>query len=265
MDPSGGYAEHTFVAEFYDYVVPYRERQDVPFFVEMAGQAGSPVLELGCGTGRVLIPIARAGVEIVGLDFSPAMLAVCREKLSRETADVQARVQLVHADMRKFALGQEFRLVTIPFRSFQHLLTVEEQLSCLSSIHTHLVPGGRLVLDVFNPSLPRLVDDRYLVEAEQEPAFTMPDSRRVVRQSRLVSRDLARQILEVEFTYTVTTTEGGEERLTYRAPIRYLFRFEAEHLLARSGFTVEVIWADYDRSPYGTKDPGELIFIARRV
>jgi hypothetical protein len=193
------------------------------------------------------------------------MLAVCRKKLSRETVDVQARVQLVHADMRQFALGREFRLVTLPFRSFQHLLTVEEQLSCLTSIHTHLVPGGRVVLDVFNPSLPRLVDDRYLVEVEEEPPFTMPDSRRVVRRSRLVSRDLIRQILEVEFTYTVTTAEGGEERLTYRAPIRYLFRFEGEHLLSRSGYAVEAVYADYDRNPYGTRDPGELIFIARRA
>jgi SAM-dependent methyltransferase len=201
----------------------------------------------------------------VGLDISAPMLAVCRKKVSREPEAVRARVQLVEADMRKFALGQEFRLVTMPFRSFQHLLTVEEQLSCLSSIHTHLVPGGRLVLDVFNPSLPRLVDDRYLIETEEEPPFTMPDGRRVVRRSRLVSRDLARQILEVEFTYAVATPEGREERLTYRAHIRYLFRFEAEHLLWRSGFRVEAIWADYDRSPYGTKQPGELIFIARRT
>lgn len=264
MHPSGEYGEEAF-AEFYDYVVPYRDRRDVAFFVELARQAEGPVLELGCGTGRVLIPMARAGSEIVGLDLSSPMLAVCREKLSRESADVQARVKLVHADMRKFALGQEFRLVTMPFRSFQHLLTVEEQLSCLSSIHTHLGPGGRMALDVFNPSLPRLVDDRYLVEAEEEPPFTMPDGRRVVRRSRIVSRDPARQILEVEFTYTVATPEGGEEQLTYRTPIRYLFRFEAEHLLARSGFAVESIWADYDRSRYGTKDPGELIFIARRA
>jgi len=264
MDHSEGYTEHAF-AEFYDFVVPYRDRRDIAFFVELARQAEGPTLELGCGTGRVLIPIARAGVEIVGLDISAPMLAVCRKKLSRDTADVQARVQLAHADMRKLALGQEFRLVTMPFRSFQHLLTVEEQLSCLSSIHTHLVPGGRLVLDVFNPSLPRLLDDRYLVEAEEEPPFMMPDGRRVVRRSRLVSRDRARQIVEVEFTYTVAIPDGGKERLTYRAPIRYLFRFEAEHLLARSGFTVEAIWADYDRSPYGTKDPGELIFIARRA
>ena len=117
MDHSEGYTEHAF-AEFYDFVVPYRDRRDIAFFVELARQAEGPTLELGCGTGRVLIPIARAGVEIVGLDISAPMLAVCRKKLSRDTADVQARVQLAHADMRKLALGQEFRLVTMPFGLF---------------------------------------------------------------------------------------------------------------------------------------------------
>ena len=82
--------EYRLVAEFYDYVAPYRERQDVAFFVQMARDSGGPVLEIGCGTGRVLIPTAQAATEIVGLDASPAMLARCREKLSREPQAVQS-------------------------------------------------------------------------------------------------------------------------------------------------------------------------------
>ena len=88
MDSLGGYDDGTFIAEFYDSVVPYRDRQDVNFFVEMARRSGGPVLELGCGTGRVLIPIAKSGIEIVGLDASPMMLSVCREKLLNESNDV---------------------------------------------------------------------------------------------------------------------------------------------------------------------------------
>jgi len=105
-DRAGGYTEYGFTAEFYDHVVPYRERQDVAFFVELAREAGGPVLEVGCGTGRVLIPTARAGFEIVGLDLSPSMLAVCRESLAQEPAEVQARVELVEGDMRDFDLGR---------------------------------------------------------------------------------------------------------------------------------------------------------------
>src|SRR2546422_9590575 len=158
MSVGSGYDEYAFVADLYDHVALYRDRADVSFFVEAASKAGSPVLEIGCGTGRVLIPIARAGVDIVGLDLSPHMLAVCRQRLRDEPQDVQSRVRLVEADMRRFDLGRAFTLATIPFRPFQHLLIVDDQLSCLASIHRHLVDGGTLILDVFNPSLDSLVN-----------------------------------------------------------------------------------------------------------
>ena len=90
-DRAGGYTEYGFTAEFYDHVAPYRERGDVAFYVEMAQAAGGPVLEIGCGTGRVPIPTARAGFEIIGLDLSPSMLAVCRRNLALEAAETQAR------------------------------------------------------------------------------------------------------------------------------------------------------------------------------
>jgi SAM-dependent methyltransferase len=264
MDRSGGYEEYAFVAEFYDYVVPYRDRQDVAFFVEMAQHSPEPVLEIGCGTGRVLIPIARAGLEIVGLDLSPSMLSVCRQKLLGEPAEVQAKAQLVRGDMRQFELGREFGLAIIPFRPFQHLLTVEDQVSCLTTTHRQLVGGGRLILDLFNPSLPLLASEQYGVEWGEEPAFMMPGGRRVVRRHRTLSRDLFQQIQDEELIYQVTYPNGCEERLVHRFQMRYLFRFEAEHLLARCGLRVEEIYADYDKSPYGSQYPGELIFVARK-
>lgn len=263
VEPAGGYAEAAF-AEFYDYVVPYRERADVSFYVEQARAAGGPVLELGCGTGRVLIPTARAGIEIVGLDSSAHMLAVCQRKLTEEPGAVQARAQLLEADMRDFSLGREFRLATLPFRCFQHLLTVEDQLVCLTSIHRHLVPGGRVILDIFNPSLPWLVEERFLSETAEEPEFILPDGRGVVRRHRVLARDLARQIQDVELVYYVTHPGGRQERLPFRFQMRYFFRYEAEHLLARAGFQVEQVFADYDQSPFGSKDPSELILLARK-
>jgi len=264
MDPSGGYADNPFLAEFYDSVVPYRERQDVNFFVEMARQSGGPVLELGCGTGRVLIPIAKSGIEIVGLDGSPLMLSVCREKLLSESEAVRSKVTgLVQGDMRAFELGRKFSLATIPFRPFQHLLTVEDQMSCLENIRKHLVAGGKLVLDIFNPSLPLLAEERYLQEHGEEPEFTTADGRKVVRRARIVSRDYFNQITHNESTYYVTHPDGREERFVHRFPMRYLFKFEVEHLLARCNFGVEAVYADYDKSPYGSKYPGELIFVAK--
>ncbi len=265
MGDSGGCEEYDFVAEFYDHLAAHRDRQDVAFFVEMARESSGPVLEVGCGTGRVLIPTAQAGIEIVGLDYSRAMLSNCREKLSREPALVRSRVDLVLGDMRRFDLGRAFSLITTPFRPFQHLITVEDQLSCLGSIRRHLVDGGRLILDLLNPDLNRLVDEKYLDEQGVEEPFTMPDGRRVTRRDRTASRDLSKQLQDFDMIYYVAHTDGREERLVRSVPFRYLFRFEAEHLLARSGFQVEDVFADYDKSPYGSEYPGELIFVARKA
>ena len=112
MDPAGGYEEYAFIADLYDYVAPYRTRPDVAFFVEAAQASGGPVLEVGCGTGRILIPTARAGVDVVGLDLSPHMLQVCQKRVLNEPEAVRSRIRLIQADMRNFDLAQTFKLVT---------------------------------------------------------------------------------------------------------------------------------------------------------
>src|SRR5688572_23755792 len=111
---AGGYDRASFIAEFYDHVVPYAARADISFYVEAAAKSGGPVLELGCGTGRILIPTARSGIEIAGLELSVGMLEACRRRLQAEPPEVRGRVSLQRGDMRDFDLGRSFRLVTIP-------------------------------------------------------------------------------------------------------------------------------------------------------
>jgi SAM-dependent methyltransferase len=264
MTGSDGYQDYDFIADLYDYVPPYRERPDVDFFVAAAREAGGAVLEVGCGTGRVLIPTARAGVPITGLDASAHMLAVCRERLAAEQEQVQERVALVQGDMRDFTLGQEFALVTIPFRPFQHLTTVAGQKQCLATIQRHLAPGGRLILDLFNPKLEALTSDNLGQELGDEPPFTMPDGRVVARRFRTVARDYFEQVIRTELIYDVTYPDGRSERLVHAFPMRYLFRYEAEHLLRLCGYEIEALYAGYDKSAYGSTYPGELIFVARK-
>lgn len=256
--------EYAEVAEFYDYVVPHATRGDVEFYVDEALAADGPVLELGCGTGRVLIPIARAGVTIDGLDASTAMLHHCRARVAAEAPDVQSRVTLHEGDMRRFEIVRRFALVTIPFRPFQHLLTVDDQLDCLRAVHKHLRDDGRLILDLFNPSLDLLVNRPPGVEMPEGPPFQMPDGRRVARSFRVVDPNRFEQVNGIELIYDVTDANGRSERRVHAFRMRYLFRYEAEHLLARSGFVVEQLFAGYDRSEYGSTYPGELIFIARK-
>lgn len=256
--------EYAVTAEFYDHVTPYRDRQDVSFYVEQAQLARGPVLEIGCGTGRVLIPTAHAGVEITGMDVSASMLALCHARLARERAEIQKRVQLVEGNMRSFELAHRFHLITLPFRPFQHLLTVDEQLACLQCIHQHLVPAGKVILDVFNPLLATLVNDEVFNESEPEPEFTMPDGRKVTRRFRLTARDHIRQVNDIELIYYVTHLDGREARIVHAFAMRYFFRFELEHLLARAGFVVEALFGNYDKTPFGAESSSELIFVARK-
>ena len=104
-----------FLAELYDLIPGYAKRADLQFSLDQGRAAEGPILELGCGTGRVLIPMARQGCTITGLDLSPYMLAKCREKLESEPPEVQGRVNLVQASMTDFDLGQQYALATIPF------------------------------------------------------------------------------------------------------------------------------------------------------
>lgn len=264
MDESPyGYAD-LYHADFYDQVELYQHRPDIAFYTALATEHGGPVLELGSGTGRVLLPTARAGVDITGLDLSDGMLGVCASKLAEETDEVQHRVRLVRDDMRTFDLGRRFGLVTIPFRPFQHLVTVDEQMACLACVHRHLEPGGVLALDVFNPSLPRLVDPKYLEESEIEQPFVMPDGRSVARRDRNASVDLVNQVIHVEFIYYITHPDGRQGRLVDPFPLRYFFRYEVEHLLVRAGFRVEAVYGDFDRTPVGATAASELVFVARR-
>lgn len=260
---AASYDRSPFIAEFSPYVARYATRPDIGFYVQAAREYDGPVLELGCGSGRILIPTARAGMDISGLDASERMLAVCRAAIEAEPPEVQRRIDLHHGDIRDFNLGRSFQLITMPFRPFQYLLTVEEQLACLGAIRRHLEPKGRLVFDLFNPSVHSLARPVNPAETDEEP-FTHPDGRTVVRRNRILERDLPNQTFAGELVYDVTHPGGRIESLVHHFRFRYLFRFEVEHLLARAGFTLDRVYSDFDRSPYGSQYPGELIFVARR-
>ena len=270
---AGGYADFAFSQDVYDHLPAPKGRQDIPYFVELAKASGGPVLELAAGTGRIALPTARAGITITGLDLSRFMLAAFRQSLARESAEVQARVQLIEADMRQFDLGTRFPLVTIPFYSFQHLTEAADQLACLQSCHRHLADDGRLVINLTNPSLPRILSDKSFAEIQAEPEFTLPDGRKVVRKIRDTKKDLVNQVITSEFIYFVTHPDGRRERLVHVLPMRYAFPNEMTHLLARAGFAIDATYEDFQKTPYGTKhsiteagwSAGELVIVAKKA
>lgn len=245
----------------YDHVGAYRSRADVAFYVEEAARVDGKILELASGTGRVLIPIARTGKEIAGVERSREMLDRCREKVAAEPADVRNRVALHDADMRDFALGERFAAAIIPFRPMQHLLSVDDQLSCLDAVRRHLVPSGRLIFDVFNPDLARIASPT-TEEFEDTPDTPLPDGSSFRRTGRLVAVHRLDQVNDLELIYYVTSPGGTTERRVHAFQLRWYMQVELEHLMARAGFSIEAMYGDFDRSPLTDASP-EMIVVAR--
>lgn len=247
-------------ASMYDAVYSY-VREDIPFYVKEALDSGGEVLELGCGTGRVTIPIAEAGANIVGLDFSEAMLDIARPKaeaLSSESGDLSLQL----GDMRDFDLGRRFSLVIIPFRGFLSLLSVEDQMSTLRNVQRHLLPGGRLIFNIFVPELSSLLQ-------EGDVAYHLRDVTDPVTGSTLVLWNQSRYDNFSQIVYARVIVEeldslGETIRKVYRDfHLRYVHRWEMQHLLELCGFEILDLYGDMDRSPFDESST-EMVWVTRR-
>ena len=213
--------------------------EDVGFYVDQALASGGPVVELGVGTGRIAIPIARAGVDVIGVDSSPGMLAVARA--AAEEAGVADRVQLRPGDLREPPVRERVPLVICPFRSLLHMETEDEKLRALTAARDLLVEDGRFVFDVFAPSREDIeeTDGRWL---EREPGiFERADWD---EDSRTLSLSVRSDQAE--------TTFG----------LHWLSAPEWLRLLDAAGLDVEDLYGWFDLRPHGTNE--DMIFVTRR-
>ncbi len=251
----------SFIADYYDESPIVKGRlQDVMFYSDAAREYGDPILELGCGTGRITMELAEAGKRVTGLDLSERMLERAVKKRAKLLVEARERVHLVQGDMTRFDLGEKFRLIIIPFRPFQHLLEVQQQIDCLGCVRKHLAPGGKLVLDVFQTDAERMHDPIHMRES-LVTEYKTADGRQVKISERVAAFHRAEQINDVEMIYSVVHPNGRKERLVFAWPLRYFFRYEIEHLLARCGFQVKALYGNFDRTPIGNDSP-EMIFVA---
>ena len=235
-------------------------RSDLSLYVGFAARTGSPILEFGCGTGRVLEALAAAGYDLTGVDVSPAMLALAREKLDRRPG-LPGRVRLVEADARDVDLPERFALAFWAINSFMHLTTQDDQLRALARAHALLRGGGLLILDLFQPD-PQLLleaDGRLLHDA------TWPRGPAGVPTLKFSSRrlDLADQLLDVTFIFDDLLPGGESRRRPASFQMRYLHRFEAQLLLERAGFVVEALYGSYELDDFAAESE-RLIFVARK-
>jgi len=224
---------------------------DGPFFLAFAQQLGGPVLELGCGTGRLTIPMARAGVEMTGLDVMPGMLAQARRK------SPALPIHWVEADARSFQLDQRFQLIFDNAAAFVHVLTRTEHEAILARVREHLAPEGRFVLVnmFFRPTL--------MTDRDEHDWFAYPAPQRgEVRVSGTIRYDFVQQCYH-EDAIRRWRNQADQEEIRY-APLarRIFFAPELEALLHYNGFEVVTCYGDWESGPL-TDDSSLMIFVCK--
>ena len=231
---------------------------DIAFYDRLAQATGGPVLELGCGTGRNALALAEAGLSVTGVDVSPGMLALARRKSERLAAAASRCLTFVEGDMARLDLGRRFGMAFIAFRSFQHLLTVDEQRATLTGVRRHLRPDGRLALHLFDP--------RFDLLADENPRAIRHRSRDAAPLCRRNPAHRAR-LPEPNPPRPVALCRNRPERAplqeaTREMALRWTYRWELHHLLELCGFVVEAEHSDFHGAPpaYGK----ELVVVARR-
>lgn len=235
-----------------------RFTEDLGLYVGLAERWGGPILELGCGTGRVLAALAGRGHHVVGVDRSEAMLAAARDRLARE--GLLSRVRLVSADMRHLALRDRFAWAFCAMNSLMHLTSLEDQQAALEAARRHLRPGGHLVLDLTNP------DPAWMLEPAEKivrvGVLEDPQTGTLVVRQVLQRADPLRQVLHLVYIYDEVGPEGAVRRILLPLCLRYLFPVEAQLLLERVGFTVEAIYGSYEMEPFDATGD-RMVFVCR--
>ena len=242
---------------YYDLL--YADKQeDVPFYLNMAKETGGPVLELACGTGRVLLPLARAGFDVTGLDLSQAMLDKLQAKLDKEPREVQSRVALKCANMRDYRFSQKFKLVFCAFNSFLLLMTAEDQLACLKTVREYLADDGRLVLNIFAPYYDKLVKKTETsVHKEKDP-----ETGRDLIATEITRRDWQKQTMNVCQYVDRIGDDGTVRRYPADFSLCWIHNREMHLLLRLAGYEVVAVYGGYDKRPYDYVS-GIQVFVAR--
>jgi SAM-dependent methyltransferase len=232
-------------------------RKDVDWYVDLARRTGGPVLEYGVGNGRIAIAMARAGIQVVGVDLSRPMLRSLRERLQREPVAVRRRVLAVRGDMRSVRLRRRFALVIAAFNTLLHLYEREDFERFLAAVRTHLARGGRFAFDISVPQPADLGrDPERLLGA---PRFRHPASGAIVRYAERFHYDPLRQVLLVTMDFT---PENGDKAWSVPLTHRQIFPQELTALLHYNGFRIERALEDFDERP-PSRDVDSLVVVCR--
>jgi len=235
--------------------------QDVDFYLALAQRTGSPILELGCGTGRLLLALGRAGYQVTGVDILPAMLARAEKKAWAAGPKVAGRIRFLQENFCQLDLGERFHLAILAVNTIMHLESPYEQRALLACVFRQLNSGGLLALDLFHPHPDALTPANG--EVLLEKTLADPESGQQIQKFVARQVDYARQIIQTTFIYDALDDQGLIRRTAWTFPMRYLHYVEAEQMLLEAGFVIEGVYGSYDLESY---DDGaeRMLFLARR-
>jgi SAM-dependent methyltransferase len=259
MQPAAEYDTFADIYEAWTASAPVTER-NLPFYVGLYRETPGLAVELGVGNGRIAVEAAKAGKSMTGVDSSAEMLHLCRERA--QAAGVLDRLTLIQADMRDFTLPTPADLITIPFHSIGHLVTMDDKRAGLRRIYSQLAPGGRLVFDtfIFNPEAAAR-HSGIVLRDEYTDARTGHD----ILLWTTTRYDMAAQAMRIITWTDELEADGVVVRRQYRRlSFSWLEPEQARALLEEAGYEVEALYGDFDRSPFA-KDSPEQIWVARRA
>jgi SAM-dependent methyltransferase len=249
------------IARFYD-LTHASLTADFPLILQLAAETDGPALELGCGSGRLLLPLALAGHSVTGLDSSTAMLDRARARVALVDTAVQQRITLYQADMTNFVLpdAPQFGLIIIPYNTLLHLDTAQA-VAALRQARRYLAGNGRLFIDLANPvDLANTPEDALL---SLENVLTDPETGELIVHLASNRLDTAVQTLHITWIYDVSAPNGGPvHRTVSQASYHYRYPHQLELLLQESGYKLQNLWGDYDQSPYDETSNRLLILAA---
>ncbi|MDH7508701.1 MAG: class I SAM-dependent methyltransferase [Methanomassiliicoccales archaeon] len=249
--------EYEASAKYYD-IWTEDFRDDIDFYVQLIETAGPPILVCMCGTGRVLIPLAKKGYEVTGVDRSSAMLDRCAEKIELLDEKTQERIDIIQGDVRSFKTSKRFKLVILPYNSFMHLLDTADQEEALRNISAHMAGDGLLTIAIINPKFSKVGGALYHAGTKLTP------------EGEIISRfeswdyDLASQRIMIHYFYDISRQDRPLRRVTTTFTLRYSSYREMVELLKRCDFDVLDVYGDYAFSPF-KKDSELMIFLARKM
>ncbi|MCC6866633.1 MAG: class I SAM-dependent methyltransferase [Ignavibacteria bacterium] len=243
------------VSRFYDPVYDSITflKAGLEFYLEEIKNTKGRILEAGVGTGRIFVPALIAGADIYGVDYSELMLLRLKEKIAQNE-----HYRIWQEDLRRFDSGMSFSLVIMPFRVFHHMVTIDDQLKTLNRIYNVLDEGGKLIFDVFNPDIKKLVvsrENELEYDGEYEPG-------KKLQRYVSVNYNLAQQLINLKFKYN-WDENGIEKTDEFSTVLRYFFRFELENLVGRTKFNLEKIYGSFNYEEFSSKSAEQILILSK--